>query len=210
MSDAAFAIKAFFLLAIERILYAYWYCYPKHFERAVRRGSFGYRIQQEPLLWKCAMKLGMYVKVFQFSVVIADLVLRCNLTNPFLSLSSSSPEALYWAIFGAVLILIGQGLNYAVFKALKPIGVYYGYEFGYDVKMVSCFPYNTGFISDPQYWGVVLCIWGIYLMLGASSYIVPLLETFWYVMSMKVLEHPRGRKLAHSLFPPSDVNAKED
>mmetsp|Transcript_4450 Transcript_4450/g.5452 ORF Transcript_4450/g.5452 Transcript_4450/m.5452 type:complete len:149 (+) Transcript_4450:99-545(+) len=140
------------------------------------------------------MRLGMYIKIFQFSVVIADIFFRCELTNPF-----SSQDALYKAILGAVLILIGQGLNIAVFKALKPIGVYYGYEFGYNVPMVSGFPYNIG-ISDPQYWGVLCCVWGIYLIAGVTSYIVPLLETFWYMMSMKVLEHPRGRKFARTVL----------
>ena len=190
MSDIAFTLKAFCLLGIERILYGFWFIYPKAFEKKVREGSFGRRLQAEPLLWKCAMKLGMYVKVFQFSVVIFDLLLRCDLDFP-----PSSQEAIIKAVAGVVLLLIGQGLNYAVFKALKPIGVYYGYEFGYEVPMVTCFPYNTG-ISDPQYWGVVLCIWGIYLTLGASSYIVPVLETFWYFMSMKVLENQRGRNFA--------------
>ena len=140
------------------------------------------------------MKLGMYVKVFQFSVVIFDLLVRCDLTNPF-----ESNEAIFKATAGVALLIMGQGLNYATFKALKPIGVYYGYEFGYDVPMVTGFPYNIG-INDPQYWGVVLCIWGIYLILGASSCIVPVLETFWYFMSMILLENPRGRKLAKSIF----------
>ncbi len=200
--DAVFAAKALPLLGIERILYGYWYIYPKYFEKSVRDGKFGRRLQAEPLLWKVAMKLGMYIKVFQFSVVAFDLLLRCDLTNPL-----QSQEAMYVALVGVLLLIMGQGLNYATFAALKPIGVYYGYEFGYDVPMVTGFPYNIG-ISDPQYWGVVLCIWGIYLALGASSYIVPILETFWYMMSMKVLENPRGRSLARSLLGP-DIVKKE-
>ena len=78
------------------------------------------------------------------------------------------------------------------------IRVYYGYEFGYPVARVSCFPYNLK-ISDPQYWGVVICVWGIYVALGASSYLVPILETFWYLMSMQVFEHSRGRRLAQKI-----------
>lgn len=103
-------------------------------------------------------------------------------------------------LLGIILIVIGQGLNVAVFNALGGIGVYYGYEFGYSVKMVTCFPYNVSWISDPQYIGVILTIWGIYLVAGASSFSVPLLETFWYAMSMKVLEHSRGRKLVRSIY----------
>lgn len=194
MIDIGFTIKAFLLLGIERFLYGYWYSFPKHFEKSVRSGKFGSRIQAEPHLWKCAMTLGMYIKVFQFSVIVFDLLVRCDLTDP-----RSSQEALMKAGAGVILVLIGQILNYSVFKALKPVGVYYGYEFGYKVPMVSCFPYNTG-ISDPQYWGVVSCVWGVYLSLGASSNIVPILETFWYIMSMKVLENPRGRKFARAFI----------
>jgi hypothetical protein len=194
MFDLVFALKAFVFLGIERFLCGYWYTFPQKFEKQIRDGNFGGRLQAEPRLWKCAMKLKMYIKVFQFSVIGFDLLLRCDLTNPI-----SSQEATCKAIGGVVLIVIGWGLNYAVFKALKPIGVYYGYEFGYDVPRVNCFPYNTS-ISHPQYWGVVLCIWGIYLALGASSLIVPVLETFWYMMSMKVLENPRGRVLASALI----------
>lgn len=198
--DIAFTTKAFFLLSIERILYGFWYIYPKSFEKHVRKGTFGGRLQAEPLLWKVAMTLGMYIKVFQFSVVIFDLLMRCDLgLNPF-----ASQEAMIRVIGGVVLLIMGQGLNYATFKALKPVGVYYGYEFGYDVPMVTGFPYNIG-ISDPQYWGVILCIWGIYLVLGASSHVVPVLETFWYFMSMKVLENPRGRKLARSVLGEDDI-----
>ena len=192
--DIAFTTKALLLLSIERILYGYWFIYPKSFEKNVRNGNFGARLKAEPLLWKCAMTLGMYIKVFQFSVIIFDLLMRCDLTNPL-----ESTEAMVKAMGGVVLLILGQVLNYATFKALKPIGVYYGYEFGYDVPMVSGFPYNIG-ISDPQYWGVILCIWGIYLTIGASSYIVPVLETFWYLMSMKLLENQRGRNLARSIF----------
>jgi hypothetical protein len=68
---------------------------------------------------------------------------------------------------------------------------------GYKVPFVQCFPYNTG-ISDPQYWGVVLCVWGIYVLFGipgATSWIVPIQELFWYGMSMKLIEHNNGKRL---------------
>ena len=189
----SFAVKAFLLLGIERILYGFWFIYPESFKAAVRKGTFGASIKAEPLYWKAAMTLGTYIKVFQFSVVIYDLLKRCDIVNPLIN------DKLLLSL-GVLLIAVGQLLNVAVFNALGGIGVYYGYEFGYKVEMVSCFPYNVRWISDPQYWGVVFTIWGIYLVLGASSYLVPMLETFWYVMSMKVLEHSRGRKVAKSLI----------
>lgn len=204
MEEIGFLVKAFFLLGIERFLYGYWYNFPSHFKRAVRQGYFGAKIKAEPLFWKSAMTLGAYIKVFQFSVILVDLFARCEMDH--IAKINNSEIASIWqdsgsimTILGGVTLLgIGQVLNYSVFKALGGIGVYYGYEFGYTVPRVSCFPYNTG-ISDPQYWGVVLCIWGIYITVGASSYLVPGLETFWYLLSMKLLENPRGRRLARKL-----------
>lgn len=61
------------------------------------------------------------------------------------------------------------------------------------MERVTCFPYNTNWISDPQYWGVVICVWGAYIGLGSTNYTVPVLETFWYMMSMHIFEHPRGK-----------------
>jgi len=156
-------------------------------------GAFGENIKNEPLFWKSAMTLGKYIKVIQFSVVTYDLLYRCNISHPL----DVEPKRL---IAGIALVLIGQVLNVAVFKALGGVGVYYGHEFGYPVKRVSCFPYNASWISDPQYWGVVFTIWGIYLTLGASMFTVPVVETFWYVSSMKFIEHQRGRDIARKLM----------
>jgi hypothetical protein len=139
------------------------------------------------------MTLGKYIKVIQFSVVAYDLLYRCDISNPL----NVDPKQL---IAGIVLLLIGQLLNVAVFKALGGVGVYYGHEFGYSVQRVSYFPYNVSWISDPQYWGVVFTIWGIYLTLGASMFTIPVMETFWYLTSMKFLEHPRGRYIVRKLM----------
>lgn len=191
--EIPFVASAFFILGIERILYGFWYIYPEMFKAEVRKGTFGQSIKKEPLYWKSAMTLGKYIKVFQFSVVIYDIFVRCDLAN-------TTQVDLPHLVLGLGLIAVGQALNIAVFKALGGIGVYYGYEFGYPVKMVSCFPYNVSWISDPQYWGVVMTVWGIYLSLGVTSYVIPLYETIWYVVSMKFLEHERGRSLVQGIL----------
>lgn len=190
---SSFETNAFLLLGIERILYGFWFIYPNYFKAHVRRGTFGENLRNEPLFWKVAMTMGTYIKVFQFSVVIFDLLRRCDISNPL----RVDPMQL---LAGVALLVIGQVLNVAVFKALSGVGVYYGHEFGYKVPRVSCFPYNVSWITDPQYWGVVFTIWGIYLTLGASSYTIPIFETFWYVVSMKFLEHPRGRAITHNIL----------
>lgn len=191
--EIPFVASAFFILGIERILYGFWSIYPETFKAEVRKGTFGQSIKKEPLYWKSAMTLGKYVKVFQFSAVLYDIFVRCDLVN---TIQVDVPHL----VLGLGLIAAGQALNIAVFKALGCIGVYYGNEFGYPVKMVSCFPYNVSWISDPQYWGVVMTVWGIYIALGVTSYVIPVYETIWYVASMKFLEHERGRILVRGIL----------
>lgn len=146
-------------------------------------------------------RLGLYIKVFQFGVVTYDLLVLDydNVsTNLFKGGVLTSPEKLVHLMLGLLLIFVGQLFNYAVFNALGAKGVYYGYEFGYPSAKVTCFPYNLN-INDPQYWGVLMCIFGIYVAVGATSFFVPLLEVFWYGMSMQILENERGRRWAIAL-----------
>ena len=182
----------------------------------------------------------MYIKVFQFGVCTYDLLVldRTNVVNNlFRGGMLSTPEKMAQLAFGLLLLFIGQVLNYAVFEALGAKGVYYGYEFGYPVSRVYCFPYNLR-ISDPQYWGryicfhpvlfinncllylvaltpvvlhlsgVVLSVFGIYFAVGSTSFMIPIFELFWYLMSMKVLENERGRRWANALTGSKASNAK--
>lgn len=48
--------------------------------------------------------------------------------------------------------------------------------------------------------GVLMSIFGIYLMCGASSFMIPIFELIWYLMSMKVLEDERGKRWAAALY----------
>ena len=129
-----FPFAAFFLLGIERFLYGYVYHFPWHFKAACKNGAFGLSLKNEPLYWKAFMRLGVYVKVFQYSVALYDLLVRCNLDNPFWNASDMddfveiilSSKSLQFYL-GLMLVLFGQLLNIAVFKALGGIGVYYGW-----------------------------------------------------------------------------------
>jgi hypothetical protein len=175
---------AFSFLGIERVLYGYVFHFPKHFMHCCKNGTFGESFQKEDSGWKNFMKFGVYVKVFQFGFILYDVFIH--------NAVRWSSIQLPWFIFGWTLALAGQTLNSAAYKALGAIGVYYGYEMGYDVPRVTSFPYNLG-ISDPQYWGVLMTVWAIYLGLSVDSLVVPWIETFWYVLSMKLIENQRGR-----------------
>jgi hypothetical protein len=50
-----------------------------------------------------------------------------------------------------------------------------------------------------------MSIFGIYLAVGASSFMIPIFELTWYLMSMKVLENERGRRWATALTGPTKV-----
>jgi len=179
-----FVPVAFLLLGIERFLYGYIYHFPESFKLACREGPLKVLLDRnQGRFWEVAQNLGVIIKIFQFGVIGYDLAFR-------LSLTIAQPLLLVIAL---VLLALGQTLNVTVFNAIGGVGVYYGSQLGYDVPWAKCFPYNMG-IGDPQYWGVVLTVWGAYLALSphgnifGAHFVVPWLELFWYVMSMKLLE----------------------
>eukprot|EP00933_Yihiella_yeosuensis_P055143 TRINITY_DN53829_c0_g1_i1.p1 TRINITY_DN53829_c0_g1~~TRINITY_DN53829_c0_g1_i1.p1 ORF type:complete len:200 (-),score=42.42 TRINITY_DN53829_c0_g1_i1:122-721(-) len=191
----AFTGCALPLLGIERLLYGYIYHFPESFKKVCNGPLKPLLKYDEGTYWMVAKHLGVGIKVFQFGVIGYDLLLRR-------SVSIAKPSLL---CPGLALVGLGQILNAATFKAIGAKGVYYGAQLGYETPWVDCFPYNIG-IGDPQYWGVVLCVWGAYLSLAEtgnisdSHYVVPWLETFWYIMSMKLLEHKeRGGAILKAL-----------
>jgi hypothetical protein len=175
---AIYPVVAFLLLGIERCLYGYVFHFPQDFIRRCQSGQLGATFQKDKEYWRSFMTLGIYIKVFQFSVIYYDLSVK----------NTMQYNATWVAAAGAVLVVIGQILNAAAYQALGGIGIYYGYELGFHVPRITTFPYNMGF-SDPQYWGVLASIFGLYIMVQAQSFLIPYLELFWYVLSMKVLEH---------------------
>eukprot|EP00406_Dinophysis_acuminata_P052296 CAMPEP_0179298624 /NCGR_PEP_ID=MMETSP0797-20121207/46087_1 /TAXON_ID=47934 /ORGANISM="Dinophysis acuminata, Strain DAEP01" /LENGTH=189 /DNA_ID=CAMNT_0021008013 /DNA_START=51 /DNA_END=617 /DNA_ORIENTATION=- len=186
-----FALTAWALLGIERIVYGAIYHFPDGFKKLCQDQVKGLLEYDGGLFWMVAKQIGVVIKVFQFGVVGYDVLFRLTFhLDPALLL------------VGLAMVGLGQLLNMAVFKELGAAGVYFGHQFGYDVPWVEGFPYNLG-ISDPQYWGVVLTIWGLYLAVAptwnvlSGHFVVPWVELFWYVMSMKLLEHTEngGRAL---------------
>merc|ERR1712232_1181282 len=145
--------------------------------------------------FQCAKNLGIVVKVFQFGVIGYDLFVR----------RSAKLAPLPVLGVGALLAGIRQLLNTTTFNAIGAVGVYYGKELGEEVPWCTKFPYNLG-ISDPQYWGVISFVWGMYFAVARdfnildNHFMVPWMETFWYVCSMKLLEsHANGGGLLKAL-----------
>merc|ERR1719440_907360 len=56
-------------------------------------------------------------------------------------------------------VVLGQGLNVYMYKAIGNDGVYYGFKLGREVPWAYGFPFNVG-LRHPQYVGVVLTLFG--------------------------------------------------
>lgn len=190
-----FAVVALGLLGVERFLYGWIYQYPESFKRACHGPLARLLKEDDGVYWQVAKHLGIMIKVFQYGVIGYDFFVRG-------SLGYAGYTVLL--VVGLLLVSLGQVLNAATYNAIGAMGVYYGIQLGYSVPWCSQFPYNLG-IGDPQYWGVVMFIWGMYLATSCTMnifderFVVPWLETFWYVVSMKLLEDSAGTRALERL-----------
>jgi methylene-fatty-acyl-phospholipid synthase len=86
-------------------------------------------------------------------------------------------------VVGGALIVVGQILNFSVFRRLGKIGVFYGNKFGYEIPWCREFPFSL--LKHPQYVGTLLSIWGLFLALRFPHddwYLLPTLETVYYAL----------------------------
>jgi methylene-fatty-acyl-phospholipid synthase len=92
---------------------------------------------------------------------------------------------------GVALILGGQALSVCVFWRLGFAGVFYGDRFGHLLPWCRTFPFS--WFAHPQYLGVVLSIWGLFLVLRFPQddwAILPLLETVYYAVGARLERSP--------------------
>ena len=68
------------------------------------------------------------------------------------------------SLLGIIFLLMGQFLNYSVYKELGYYGVYYGGQYGYTIEWSNNFPYNTS-IKNPQYIGAFMSYIGLFFIL---------------------------------------------
>ncbi len=80
------------------------------------------------------------------------------------------------SFLGLIFLLIGQFLNYSVYKELGYYGVYYGGQYGYTIKWSNNFPYNTS-IKNPQYIGAYMSYIGVFFILYQHISLNVLLRT---------------------------------
>lgn len=66
-------------------------------------------------------------------------------------------------------LVLGQGLNSAIYRAIGKAGVYYGYRLGEPVPWVTGFPFSV--VPHPQYFGVCVCVIGVNIFVATEAHI---------------------------------------
>jgi len=167
MMLAALAVAAV-LLSVERVFYVWVWHRPQEFVRWCAGGG-----QRDPM---DALETGfLFFKLVQAAVFLG----WCIFVGGGLRWPGSGGAAA--AVAGVVLMLVGQYLNYSVFRRLGRIGVFYGNRFGHEVPWCTDFPFSV--LAHPQYVGAVLSIWGFFLLVGFPQdewFVLPTLETVFY------------------------------
>jgi methylene-fatty-acyl-phospholipid synthase len=113
------------------------------------------------------------------TIQVAVLAWWCGLIGPG-PLGLQDPIAM---AIGALVLAAGQVLNGSAFYRLGAVGILYGGQLGRTVPHADGFPYSI--FKHPQYVGVVLSIWGLFLMLQfphAEWWVLPTLETVYYAL----------------------------
>lgn len=160
-------------LSFERLCYLHISRAPEHFRRFCQRpavASLG-----EPV--EVLQKLFYGFKTIQITV--------------FLGWCYVHSQGTLWPVdrgvwpltIGAVLLIVGQLLNAAVFYRLGTVGVFYGNKLGYHVPWSQDFPFS--WLKHPQYVGSVCSIWGFFVLMRYPHhdwYMLPALETVYYAL----------------------------
>jgi methylene-fatty-acyl-phospholipid synthase len=166
MSAAALVLAAL-LLSLERLFYLWVWNWPQPFAAWCGRRN---RTPIDVLETACG-----YFKLLQASVFVGWCVLHgAGPTWP----GGGGTVAV---LIGSTLVLVGQFLNYSVFRRLGRIGVFYGIRFGHHVRWSSEFPFSV--LKHPQYVGALLTIWGVFLLIRfphSDWYWLPTVETLLY------------------------------
>lgn len=126
-------------------------------------------------------KLFLLNKIFQMGPQLAFLVLRGSNVSPL----DWGKIPLYQWITGLQLILLGQFLNSAIYRAIGKKGVYYGVRLGEPVPYCTGFPFNV-VTAHPQYLGCISTCIGCYVL-----WTTPQLEAAgsWGLVIMQILQY---------------------
>src|SRR5262249_7130527 len=165
MTVVALALAAM-LLSLERLFYLWVWNNPRWFMSWCDRNGI------------CTAVDGLDRAMVLFKLLqLAVFAGWCFLREPGLSWPGDGAAG----VAGGSLILLGQFLNYSVFRRLGRVGVFYGIRFGHRVRWYTEVPFSV--LEHPQYAGALVSIWGLFLLIRFPQpdwFWLPALETLYY------------------------------
>jgi phosphatidyl-N-methylethanolamine N-methyltransferase len=192
------ALIAGALLAVERACYVWIARRPRSFRAWAARPSVAWL--GEPVA--VVEKLFYAFKVQQLAVFIG----WCYLHDP--SLMPSAPPAVI--AVSVVLFVAGQSLVMIGFYRLGRVAVFFGDRLGYDAPWCSAFPFSV--LPHPQYLGAVVSSWAFFAVMRyphADWYVIPLIETIYYVAGATLEERGVAAQGASGRAPSNPTLSKD-
>ncbi len=158
-----FALAVASLSLLYLMHYAIWFA-PAAFAKACARAPLRY-LASHPV--EVFARLEMLGKLWHLATVALFLG-----TDGIAAAAAAAADAPMWCWrVGALYVLVGQGLNVSIYRAIGNAGVYYGFKLGRPVPWCTSFPFNVG-LRHPQYVGVVLTLFGILLPLASDAMVL--------------------------------------
>lgn len=164
-------------LSLERISYWYAWHHPEQFRNGGKRGTSATADDPVDRIYRLFL-------LFKFIQVAVFLCWCMWFGQTWLPLPIAPVPML---ILGALALLIGQLLNFSVFRALGKTGVFYGNRFGHSIEWCHGFPFSV--LRHPQYVGTLISIWGFFIIMRYPEpdwIVLPLLETLYYTLGSRL------------------------
>jgi len=156
------------LLFIERICYTWVHTFSTSFVEFCAT-PVGRMMGKKPL--DVVLTIFYVNKVIQLGTFIAYYFFVINFESPFgdaVGFAWSKVTAFQWIMLVHAIVL-GQGLNTAIYRAIGKAGVYYGYRLGEPVPWVTGFPFSL--VPHPQYVGVCMCFIGVNVFVATDAHV---------------------------------------
>lgn len=189
-STSAPWLAAVLSLSLERLTYTTVWVFPAFFTRFCRLFKANNAVDVVVVFF-------MVNKVLQFLAFVGWWVHTSG--TPLLELVQSGIPAmlesctLFQLVAGLQMILLGQWLNGAIYKAIGKDGVYYGVRLGRPVSWYEGFPFNV--VAHPQYTGAVMTAWGLAILLATPHHVragwfgIAAAQTAYYIYMALVESH---------------------
>ena len=153
-------------LSIERLCYTWVHSFSTSFV-SFASSPLGKMMGKKPL--DVVLTIFYINKVIQLGTFLTFYWYCIDFYSPFnagFSWGAVTPLQWIWLVYGVV---VGQGLNHAIYQAIGKAGVYYGYRLGEKVPWVTGFPFSV--VPHPQYFGVCVSCIGVNIFTATKTHI---------------------------------------